>query len=39
MKKILVVAALGALLAACNTFEGVGKDVASVGHTVEKAAK
>ncbi|API61220.1 entericidin EcnAB [Tardibacter chloracetimidivorans] len=26
------------LLAGCNTFEGVGKDVQSVGRTVEDAA-
>lgn len=40
MKKItavlLAAAALG--LASCNTVEGVGKDVQSVGKTVEGAA-
>ncbi len=41
MKKasVLFVVAVAALLAGCNTVEGVGRDVASVGHTVEDAAK
>ena len=34
----LVIGAL-ALLAACNTVEGVGKDVSSAGDAVAKAAK
>lgn len=28
----------GALLAGCNTVAGVGRDVSSVGRTVERAA-
>jgi predicted small secreted protein len=28
-----------ALLAACNTVHGAGKDVSSVGNAVQKAAK
>jgi predicted small secreted protein len=27
------------LVSACNTIEGAGRDVKSVGNTVEKAAK
>lgn len=40
MKKALPLLALVplALLAACNTTSGMGKDVQSVGHEVEKAA-
>ncbi len=34
---ITLVMALG--LAACNTMEGLGKDVAKVGDSLEKAAK
>jgi predicted small secreted protein len=40
--RIIIATALlaGALLtAACNTVEGVGKDVASAGDAVAKAAK
>jgi predicted small secreted protein len=40
--RIIITAALlmGALLsAACNTVEGVGKDVSSAGRAVERAAK
>lgn len=29
----------GLLLTACNTVQGVGRDVQSVGKTVEKASK
>lgn len=42
MKKSLVilVAMLGALgLSACNTFEGMGKDIKKGGEAIEKAAK
>ena len=40
MKKVsMLVLAAATLLAGCNTFEGVGKDVQSVGRTVEGAAK
>jgi predicted small secreted protein len=38
-KAVVLVLAAAALLAGCNTFEGVGKDVQSVGRTVEDAAK
>ncbi|MFZ5749137.1 MAG: entericidin EcnA/B family protein [Pseudomonadota bacterium] len=40
MRKLFGIAALtGALLiSACNTVEGVGKDVASAGDTVAKTA-
>lgn len=40
MRKLLTCAALaGAFLAsACNTVQGVGRDVASAGDTVAKAA-
>lgn len=40
MRKILTCAALAAaiLTAACNTVEGVGRDVASAGDTVADAA-
>lgn len=40
--KKIVTAALGVsmlLVAGCNTIEGAGKDVSSVGKTVSKAAK
>lgn len=37
MRKAVIVAAL-ALLAACNTIEGIGQDVESVGETVADAA-
>lgn len=41
LKKIVTVAVLasGLALAACNTIEGAGKDVESVGETVADAAK
>jgi predicted small secreted protein len=40
MRKILTFAALGCalLVSACNTVEGVGRDVASAGDTVADAA-
>jgi predicted small secreted protein len=40
MKKLVLVLALasGVALAACNTVEGVGRDVQSVGRTVEDTA-
>jgi predicted small secreted protein len=34
----LVLAAL-ALLAGCNTFQGIGKDITKAGETIENAAK
>ena len=41
VKKIITVAAIvsGLALAACNTVEGAGKDVSSVGDTVSDVAK
>lgn len=41
LKKIVTLAfvASGLTLAACNTVEGAGKDVESVGETVEETAK
>jgi predicted small secreted protein len=40
MRKILAAAALTSalLISACNTIEGVGKDVSSAGSTVAKTA-
>jgi len=40
MRKFMSIAALaGALLvSACNTIEGMGRDVESAGHTVAKTA-
>ena len=36
---VVVVLAVSMLLAACNTVEGVGKDIQSGGKAIEKAAK
>ena len=40
MRKIITFAALGCalLVSACNTIEGVGRDVSSAGDTVADAA-
>lgn len=41
MKKtanVAVIAAVMAMLAACNTVAGAGRDVSSVGHATTKAA-
>ncbi len=40
MRKILTLAMLagGLALSACNTIEGVGRDVSSAGETVAKTA-
>jgi len=38
MKKLLLLLAVLAL-AACNTFEGLGKDIQKGGQKLEKAAK
>lgn len=40
MKKLMLMFALsgGLVLAACNTVEGAGRDVQSVGNAVEDAA-
>ncbi|SNS39611.1 Entericidin EcnA/B family protein [Sphingomonas laterariae] len=37
MRALMIFACLGGL-AACNTVEGMGRDVQSVGKTVERAA-
>ncbi|MEW5837305.1 MAG: entericidin A/B family lipoprotein [Pseudomonadota bacterium] len=42
MKKLIptmLALALGTLLAACNTVEGVGKDIQSGGKAIERAAQ
>jgi predicted small secreted protein len=36
--KIILTIAGAAALAACNTFAGIGRDVESVGDTIEDAA-
>ena len=38
MKKIFSLTVLFALLAGCNTFEGIGKDIRKGGEVIEKAA-
>jgi len=38
MKNILCIVAAALALAACNTFEGLGKDVKKGGEAIEKAA-
>ncbi len=38
MKLALVAAALGSLLASCNTVAGVGEDVGRLGRGVENTA-
>ena len=41
MRTLILIAlcAVGLSLTACNTVEGAGKDVSSVGHTVTDTAK
>jgi len=39
MKNLLGLIALLTLLSACNTFEGVGKDIQKAGETIENASK
>ena len=38
-RSIVILMALAATLAACNTVNGVGRDIESVGNTVSDAAK
>ena len=40
MRKFMAIAAVASalLVSACNTIEGAGKDVSSVGNTVAKTA-
>ncbi len=39
MKELFALMAVIALLAGCNTVQGVGKDIQKGGEAVEKAAK
>ncbi|MBY0573558.1 MAG: entericidin A/B family lipoprotein [Undibacterium sp.] len=39
MKKILSLLVVLGILSACNTIQGVGKDVKKVGEAVENAGK
>ena len=39
MRTLLGLIASLTLLAACNTFEGVGKDIQKAGETIENASK
>ncbi|QJR14671.1 entericidin A/B family lipoprotein [Usitatibacter palustris] len=39
MKKLLFLVAAALFMSACNTMEGVGKDVQKGGEAIEKAAK
>ncbi|MBK7765186.1 MAG: entericidin A/B family lipoprotein [Sulfuritalea sp.] len=39
MFRILVVSVLALLLSACNTVQGIGKDVKKGGEAIEKSAK
>jgi predicted small secreted protein len=38
MRKILALLLIAGLLAACNTVEGMGKDIKKGGAAIEKAA-
>ena len=38
MKRLLLIVAAFALLAACNTMQGLGKDIKKVGDKIEDAA-
>ncbi|MCP3729364.1 entericidin A/B family lipoprotein [Sphingomonas sp. MG17] len=38
MRKLVALALAGLVLSACNTIEGVGKDVKSAGETVADTA-
>lgn len=39
MRLFVLLAAAAVTLAACNTVQGLGRDVSSVGNTVSDAAK
>ena len=39
MKKLIALVACVLVVAACNTVEGVGKDIKKGGEAIEKAAK
>ena len=38
LRNLFLILGLGLTLAACNTIQGIGKDVQSVGETVADAA-
>lgn len=37
--RVLMIVLLGLMLSACNTVEGLGKDIRKGGEAIEKAAK
>ncbi len=39
MFRIVLISALAVMLSACNTVQGIGKDVKKGGEVIEKAAK
>lgn len=39
MKALLLVAAALLMLAACNTIDGIGKDIKKAGESIEDAAR
>jgi predicted small secreted protein len=39
MSRVLVVSVLMLLLSACNTVQGIGKDVKKGGEVIEKSAR
>ena len=39
MKRILILLCAAFAIAACNTMQGIGKDVKKGGEAIEKAAK
>ncbi len=39
MKKIITLIALGLVLSACNTINGMGKDLEEAGAAVQKSTK
>jgi len=39
MFRIVLISVLAVMLAACNTVQGIGKDVKKGGEVIEKAAK
>ncbi len=39
MFRIVLISVLAVLLSACNTVQGIGKDVKKGGEVIEKAAK
>jgi predicted small secreted protein len=39
MKNLLLIAAAVYVLSACNTIDGLGRDIQKAGHSIEDAAK